>query len=658
MSADLKPVLWRLLTAPLHYLKQNLLMPPFGLLPLAVFAFFVICFLYHPHSPFRTLQLADPDDYMRLDEVANWLKGQSWLDLGQPRISPSEHVIVHWARLVDIPLAAVALPLLALLGMQNALLIASFIVPLLLFGILLVLVLALARPLMGAKRANCATVMLLFAPSVLFNFSPGRADHHAYEILVGGFGLLCLERMLRDGKGWTFAVLSAAAFACGLWIGTEALPWVALFAFALAVLSSWQGGHALRNAAVFGLAFPLAVAIVMPLALAPEEFSSRALSWFSGADLVFALLTGGVFILSWAIAGQLENKIWRLVLTGALGLTAAALFLVYMPEIFSGAYADYDSFFNDTLLANIGEAQPLVAALHMNMHNPASFVHALPSLLHYAFLPLLAVLVVVWNLFHTRESKARGLWFARGVFLVPALILSLFWQVRVVYFAELFAIAPVTWLLWRGWDKLAARRMSRTRFWAEIALFLAIAPLPVVLVPALASPTPLYPDLILFPAARPANSCPLIRAGEFLAAKDGYGNKSRLILTGVNEGPELLFRTPHKVLAAAYNVDGNRDVYDFFNAHDEKIAHEILLRRKVDLVLVCRNIPLFYAGLGDFRARLNAEFEVGKDGRVRLVSDRKHPAMIEKLVNGGAPGWLKPVVIPFDQDYLLFEVRK
>ena len=41
-----------------------------------------------------------------------------------------------------------------------------------------------------------------------------------------------------------------------------------------------------------------------------------------------------------------------------------------------------------------------------------------------------------------------------------------------------------------------------------------------------------------------------------------------------------MFRTPHSVLAAPYNVDGNKDAYDFFNSRDERKAVEVMLGRK------------------------------------------------------------------------------
>src|SRR5579862_2399966 len=127
---------------------------PYALLPLAVFAYVVLCFVLHPLSPVRTGVLADPDDYMRLNEVIGWVQGQGWHDLSQPRLSPGANTIGHWSRLVDLPIALFMLPFIGAFGFMKAALIASFIVPLLLLGILLILAPALAKAFVGEERAN------------------------------------------------------------------------------------------------------------------------------------------------------------------------------------------------------------------------------------------------------------------------------------------------------------------------------------------------------------------------------------------------------------------------------------------------------------------------------------------------------------------------
>jgi hypothetical protein len=128
-------------------------------------------------------------------------------------------------------------------------------------------------------------------------------------------------------------------------------------------------------------------------------------------------------------------------------------------------------------------------------------------------------------------------------------------------------------------------------------------------------------------------------------------------MSGLNEGPELLFRTPYKAVGGNFNVFGNRDVFDFFNAHDDAAAQSILRQWHAKLVLTCRNVAPFLTGLGTIDFGTTTFLRPGRDGKLHLTGDPNHPALLEKLVNGKPPSWLKPVEIPGDNDYLLFEVK-
>jgi hypothetical protein len=565
--------------------------------------------------------------------------------------------VVHWARLLDLPLALLMLPFIKIMGMQNAALLASFIVPPATFGLLLWLAAALARIFVGADRANLSAPLVLFAPLVVMNFVPGRVDHHGYEILVAGFGLLCLERMAAGGRRKNlYAVGAAIALACGLWIGTEALPWVILFVGCLEVMAAWQGGDLLRRAAVFGLCFTAATLVVLPLAVAPAEYSSLALSWYSAADVVLAALVAAMFAGAWLAGRATPHRSLRLLIMAALGLAAAAAFFALVPGAAQGPFADYDDFDSTIALANIGEAQPLAASLRVDFHNLSQTGGALVSFSRTLFLPLAGFLALCLATFRA-DPRRRPMLFAYGAFFGASILLTLFWQMRVGWFMQFFAVAPLTYLLVAGWERVGKHATGRARFWLEVAVFLALGFAPTVLVPALAGDAPFWSDVVLFPAARPAPGCPLRAAADFLNQPWGYGAATHTVMSGGDEGPELLFRTRQNVIAANFNVAGNRDAYDFFGARDDDAARAILRRWHADLVLVCRNFPLAYARLDHARLGKTAFLSPAADGKLYLVSNPEHPTLIERLIRGPVPVWLKPVEIPGDKDYLLFEAR-
>src|SRR5690606_28265498 len=48
----------------------------------------------------------DNDDIMRLVQVRDLLAGQGWFDLMQYRLGLEGGILMHWSRLVDLPIAA------------------------------------------------------------------------------------------------------------------------------------------------------------------------------------------------------------------------------------------------------------------------------------------------------------------------------------------------------------------------------------------------------------------------------------------------------------------------------------------------------------------------------------------------------------------------
>jgi hypothetical protein len=113
----------------------------------------------------------------------------------------------------------------------------------------------------------------------------------------------------------------------------------------------------------------------------------------------------------------------------------------------------------------------------------------------------------------------------------------------------------------------------------------------------------------------------------------------------LGEGPELLFRTQHKVLAAPFHmdVDGNVDATRFFSTPYPEEAEAIARRRHIDLVVACRYIPEAYLRSGPG----------GTEGTTKDFA----PHFIMRLMSGRVPAWLKPVPIPGLDNYVIYEVR-
>ena len=62
----------------------------------------------------------DSDDAMRLVQVRDFLNGQGWFDLTVKRLAAPEPMIMHWSRIIDVPLAALIRAFALFLTMDSA----------------------------------------------------------------------------------------------------------------------------------------------------------------------------------------------------------------------------------------------------------------------------------------------------------------------------------------------------------------------------------------------------------------------------------------------------------------------------------------------------------------------------------------------------------
>jgi hypothetical protein len=625
---------------------------PYAGLPFLVFGIFVLCFALYPGSPIFSHHLRDPDHYMRLNQVIAWIQGQSWYDLSVPRMSPGAGTIIHWARLIDIPIAGVSLPLIPLLGVTHAVFVAALIVPFFWFGLLLALLTLLAKPFVGEGRARLATLALVFMPSLLVVYAPGNVDHHGAQVLVAGFGLLSLVRMIGNDKASLFAVLAGLAFACGFWIGAEIVPWAIMFMACLGLAAALHGEAVARSAAIFGIALPVFTALLVPIALPPEAYSSLALSWFSPAYVVFAALAGGTFVAG-EFATQLVKSAWgRLSVYGLLGLAAALVFAAFVPTASSGPFADYNAFDQTTALENIAEAQPLVNALRLSRFNPVTMIVAFGNFVHALALPLVALGVCLLAAAKTRREK-RTIWLAQGLFLIAAMSLTLFWQIRVGKFMDFFALIPLTYLLTLWGNTLKEKTEDIPGVLFKVALILVLGPMSAGILPALRS---LSGDSAVNPPLRRASTCKLEPVIPFLLdLKHMETTKPLIIMNSGDTGPQLLFSTPHSVVAGNFNVPGNKDAHAFFSAKDDVAALAAAKKWGADTVLVCDKVPTLYTGK-DYYSLKRTQLTPGKDGLLRFENKDPDQPLIQRLVKGEIPSWLRPIEIYGASDYLLYRI--
>ncbi|MFD1333059.1 STT3 domain-containing protein, partial [Methylopila musalis] len=136
--------------------------------------------------------LMSTDDAMRLVEARDLLAGQGWFDLVQTRLDPtSGGVLMHWSRLIDLPIAALLAAFGALFPAETALRLTLLLWPALTFLPALLAVAAIGRAIAGPAGGVLSALMLALSPGLTGRFSPGMIDHHGAQVALMRIMLAC-----------------------------------------------------------------------------------------------------------------------------------------------------------------------------------------------------------------------------------------------------------------------------------------------------------------------------------------------------------------------------------------------------------------------------------------------------------------------------------
>lgn len=473
------------------------------------------------------LMLPDTDDAMRLQQIRDWIAGQSFADVSQHRLAGG--LAMHWSRIGDLVPAAIILILRPFSGTMGAEIAAVILWPLMQFAVLLALVRDLAR---YVAPGACATALVLAALAYPASslFLPGRIDHHALQLLL----VLIQVRALVAAPGYASGAVAGAAVAIGAAIGLETAPF-ACVSGTLIVVGRLRGENGARQTG-FGLAVAAGLILLTPIAARGDA-----------CDTVWPLLPLGAGVgLVLAALGRIDR--YRLVLLGA---SASALMVLGWPAMVAcgaGPYAGVDPLVARLWLHHVGEAQPLFGA-------------PLASAVGYAGLLLVGVAATI-----RLAWRCGGGWWVLLAYQTAAMAITLV-QLRGAYVGAALAVVPIAVLL------VEARVRGRT---------------PIVLGLWIAGAGLAYPLAAGMLASKSAAAAPTIDcAGQAMLDRLRTLPPGR-VMTGIDAGSYILAGTTHSVVAAPYhrNDTGNADMYRFFLGPAADAA-AIARRWKATYVALC-----------------------------------------------------------------------
>lgn len=519
----------------------------------------VYCLIRLALLPLTGTDAVGPDDYMRQFEVRDLLAGQSWWDVTQYRINPPEGASMHWSRLVDFPLAGVAVIAGLFVGATQAEVAAMVIVPLLYLLPALFALRSIMNRLGFAPLAMAfGLVILPLFPLLPGNFAPLRIDHHAPQAVLG---LLCAAMLLQETrKAAIFAGIFSAAWVV---ISLEGLPIIAVLAGIYGLLYLWRQDR--RISYFLG---SLAIAAPM-LSLATRPVSAFALPFcdilLPGHMAAFAAAA----VIAWVMVFlPAQDKVrGRLLALGVIGLVSAPLAYVTLGDCAADPFARLDPLLQTYWHGYISEGLPIWQQL----------VSVAAMLIWTALLVIAGWWVAARDM---KLDNSRALaWAALAVLALAACFYS-FWLMRAAIVAQLLAIPFAAYLLAHFLPKARAIPSALPRIVATLACF-------GLLTPTFASAAfkrldPMFPN-----ATMSAGTLALIEAGtcdyaRLAALPAGH------ILAPLDSGPEILGKSDHTIVMASYhrNQKAMHAVIAGFTGSANQ-ARSIISANNVDYVIAC-----------------------------------------------------------------------
>ncbi len=568
---------------------------------------------------------ADGDSYARLLRVEQLLATGQWFDSSLPRINPPFGGSLHWTRPFDALLIALALPLQPLLGMKDALYWAgAAISPLLHLGAAAAMAWA-AAPLIGRAAALVAGGLTAIQFGVLGYALVGHADHHVLIglIAVVAFGFT-VRALLAADTGSRDALFAGVALAAGTWVGTETqIPMaLAMLAFGVPWLKGEAGAGERSLALALGVVGSLAIALLIergPVGFFAVEYDRLSVVHLTQAALITAF---------WSAVASLRRRgreprgiVGRLLLAIAgVALLAVAMRLLF-PRILVNPLKDFDP-----LILKIFDA--------INEYAPIGDIQ------HFVLYVGVAILALPWATRRLRDEwpgRRRWPWALLALSTLVYVGLALNW-VRWSFYAGLFAVVALADLM--AWvDVRIDRRFAYPRrIPLKVAVMASLAAGPLAIGAAWVYAGATAPEEEKAAVDGDPRGCPLQPLARVLEAPP-WSDRPRTILTSANFGPELLYRTRHRVTATLHhrNADGILASVRILGGGDDDANRALIDRHRIDLVVVCPH--------------------ASRDAYVLEGAGDK--ALTRRLARGEVPPWLAEVTLPggLAGRFRMFEVR-
>ncbi len=539
---------------------------------------------------------ADTDDAMRLAQTRAWLNGQGWFDLRAHLLGPAPGTLMHWSRLVDVPIGL----LLRLFGLafspDTAERLTRITLPLALYALLLVICLDIVRRLLGPAAVLIAAIGLALSGAAEQYFQAGRLDHDHIAIVLM-VATLALQLRAFDAEAHLAAWGAGFLAALQLAVSLETLPFVMVSLAALPLAYLVLGAPIASNLRRFSVALMLGLALGFLATVPVSRYFVAACDDYSVAHLVPGLLGAGLCL---GLAGYApEPRAWLRRAMAGLGCGAAVIASVGLlfPQCLGSPLDGMDPFLRHIWLPYVSEARPFLVLLQKSPHQAAIYIP--PVLLGFSG--------AVWAAVRF-EGTDRLRWVIISLMIATGIAIT-FWASRGIGEVMPLAMLGFTALL----TPLAERLIASGKAMAGV-LVIALCLTGCPMIYALAWPA--TPKLASLRRAARAAACDNAEAFTAIAALP-----RGTILTPFDIGAMFLARTKDRIIAAPFHRDafGMKASLAAFRATPD-VAKVIVATTGANYLAYC-------PGTTDIRFS-------GKGAPASLAS---------QLEAGNVPSWLTPL---------------
>ncbi len=562
----------------------------------------------------------DGDSYMRVMRVIDLLATGDWWDHTFERANAPWGFTSHWTRPFDLVVGALALPMVPFVGMAEAVHWAGYMVSPMVHALFAVALVWAVMPLLGTWAAVVAGLLTTTHAGLVKLCGFGVADHHAFFLLITTVILgLTLRSLIVNNVGpdhrWSAALGVLAALA--VWAGPESLVLIGLVLSVTGL--AWLSGdpEGLRRHWAMLPAFAAGILMFLVLDRGMAEPWGNDTDRISLVHLALSL----ALLAAWGLMALTERR-FQLSLTGraVLAVSAAAgvagAMVILFPRVIGGPEVDIDPLVQRELISRVSEVQP-VKTVSEAFILVGGVLFALP--------------VLIWRLRCVAGRAEKLSWLMITLGCVVYLGFTMVW-LRWAPYAGLFLAIPLADLIVQLDRAINARTGSFLRVLIKVPAFVAIAVGP-LLIGGLSADDGTAAEI-----ADVSKECPVEALAPVLS-RPPWGNRPRTFMAPANVGPELLYRTRHRVVATVHhrNDAGLRANWDILRATDPEISRALMVERGIDLVLMCPD----YRGNGFV-----------------LATDTDDRLFYRRLLQGRGPSWIREVEVPSEagRQFRLFEV--